>query len=1160
MDNAESMKMSHKLLKEITHDFSKELGCGTYGVVYKGTDANGREVAVKVLRDMAALDVKKFTNEFQTLAKLDHENIVQLVGYCNESEPVVVDYGGRQVAAEKLHVALCFEYVNNGSLGNHISDEKQGLEWHIRYKIIKGICAGLNYLHEGLQEPVLHLDLKPDNILLDKEMVPKIADFGLSRLIGDERTKQTMNKFIGTHGYVPPEYMKSQLLSRAFDIFSLGVIITKIMMGRERYHDIADMPSGRLVQLVHTSWKNRLQETEGLRSRLEVYCQQVKTCIKVASKCLMEGRQQRPTIQQIVATLNKTDMIHSIPSRQIEKFHDGQSTHATRRSIVSVLTSVYCWMHVWGCGLHKRGQHQAKRTGPATCSMAKESTVFFQPRSLPFILLKGITNDFSADRIIGKGIIGDVYKGIYEDGTIIAVKILHKHVRELVQGFERVAASLCHVQHENIVQLVGYCEETEDIVVEHNGRNIVVEMSIRALCFEYVQNGSLERYISDECSGLDWRTRYKIIKGICVGLRHLHEGLPSPIFHMDLTPQHILLDENMTPKIGQFGISTLLEAHSTLRPDTSSLWRYYMAPEYINKGVISNKHDIFSLGVIMLEMITTHPRRRIFQSEEQKKAIELVVGMWRKRLQQETSKARSVEGYCHQVMACILIALKCVEDDRHDRPDIGEVIRALDETETWIHDDSDLLDVHPTDLRFAFKPKKHASCLVQLHNKQDDLVAFRIMCHKSPKRYHTSLPLHGMVPPRCTYTLALMTSKQLKPPPSDSDEALVLWSVAVSHSQELQLKNLSDQASASREYENMFRKAQESADDEMQEVTLKCISAPPPADEEATSSDQLSAQKIEIIATLNAHKVSSVQVHPTEPWILTTHEGGNLRHWNYKTTEVLNSFEDEAFYIAKFIPQEEWIVAGDGNGWIHVFSCDGYQDPTSFEAHDGHIMSLAVHPTDSYVLSSSHDDHLIKLWHWDMHWDFKKAPWACTRTFEGHTDRVSQLVFNREDPGCFASASWDGTVKIWSLNSDVCKTIMSDTHQDGLLCVDFITGADHQHLITGSKDQTAQIWDLEIHRRREYLQGHTDHVSVVYYQPDHQKLITGSLDGTIRIWDATTYRLENIIALNLGAVSDVGYIEELQRIIVGCYQGIAMMEINFHELSIASKGRKQIMP
>ena len=89
----------------------------------QGTNANGREVAVKVLRDMAALDDKEFTNEFQNIAKLDHQNIVQLVGYCKESEPVVVEYDGRQVAAEKLHVALCFEYVNNGSLGNYISGD-----------------------------------------------------------------------------------------------------------------------------------------------------------------------------------------------------------------------------------------------------------------------------------------------------------------------------------------------------------------------------------------------------------------------------------------------------------------------------------------------------------------------------------------------------------------------------------------------------------------------------------------------------------------------------------------------------------------------------------------------------------------------------------------------------------------------------------------------------------------------------------------------------------------------------------------------------------------------------------------------------------------------------------------------------------------------------
>ena len=184
----------------------------------------------------------------------------------------------------------------------------------------------------------------------------------------------------------------------------------------------------------------------------------------------------------------------------------------------------------------------------------------------------------------------------------MAVKILRSRYYPLVDArcFRTEVESFHRVQHENIVQLVGYCEETGKIVVKHNGRNIVVERSNRALCFEYVQNGSLERYISgtalqhfyllifykpeslgiqytcfafaDECSGLDWRTRYKIIKGICVGLRHLHEGLPSPIFHLDLKPQHILLDENMTPKIEHLGISTLLDVYSTPGFGQSSMW------------------------------------------------------------------------------------------------------------------------------------------------------------------------------------------------------------------------------------------------------------------------------------------------------------------------------------------------------------------------------------------------------------------------------------------------------------------------------------------------------------------------------------------------------------------------------------------------------------
>lgn len=186
-----------------------------------------------------------------------------------------------------------------------------------------------------------------------------------------------------------------------------------------------------------------------------------------------------------------------------------------------------------------------------------------------------------------------------------------------------------------------------------------------------------------------------------------------------------------------------------------------------------------------------------------------------------------MERYCSQVKKCIEIALHCVEEQRIKRPHIGDVVRMLDETEQAIHDASKLLDVHPMELRLAFKRKKYASCLLQLCNKEDDPVAFRLVS-KSPTgyQYHKDLPLHGMVPPRCTYTLALTTSKQPQRPQQapDSDEGLVLQSAAVSPRQFL------DQASAIREFESLFNKAQESDDDEVQEVTLNYV-CPPPAEE-----------------------------------------------------------------------------------------------------------------------------------------------------------------------------------------------------------------------------------------------------------------------------------------------------------------------------------------
>ncbi|XP_037443636.1 DELLA protein GAI-like isoform X2 [Triticum dicoccoides] len=268
--SSDSTAVPLDLLLQITDGFSekRKLGGGSFGEVYLGVHPDGQTIAVKKIYDMPGVDEEQFQNEFKNLARLQHRNIVRLVGYCHHIEEVPAMYEGKLVLAEKIHRALCLEYMSNGSLEKYISDECDKYDWHTGYGIIKGICQGLKYLHTKLEPPIYHLDLKPANILLDENMVPRIADFGISRLFGDERTRATKST-LGTQGYLPPEYIRNYLISSKFDIFSLGVVIIKIMAGRAGYYKSAEMSSHEFINV--------------------------------------EDRHKRPTVQNIVDRLNETE-------------------------------------------------------------------------------------------------------------------------------------------------------------------------------------------------------------------------------------------------------------------------------------------------------------------------------------------------------------------------------------------------------------------------------------------------------------------------------------------------------------------------------------------------------------------------------------------------------------------------------------------------------------------------------------------------------------------------------------------------------------------------------------------------------------------------------------------------------------------------------------
>lgn len=325
--SATTREFTLELLKQITDNFSEEhvIGRGGYGVVYKGLLHDGEEIALKKLHYMPGLDDKQFMNEFNNLMRAQHPNIIRLVGYCYGLGHERFKYNGEYIFARVQERILCFEYLQGGSLDKHISDESCGLDWNTRFKIIKGISKGINYLHNGCKDSIYHLDLKPENILLDKNLVPKIGDFGLSRLFQTEKTHIT-SKFMGTMGYMPPEFIDRRAITPKFDVFSFGVIIIRIVAGFEGYSKCEDMSPHEFLEHVHGNWRKRMQET--MSSHIS---EQVITCIEIAFRCVEFDREKRPTIADIV---NEVDKIDNAESLAIAKNSDEQEHTPEKEPVI----------------------------------------------------------------------------------------------------------------------------------------------------------------------------------------------------------------------------------------------------------------------------------------------------------------------------------------------------------------------------------------------------------------------------------------------------------------------------------------------------------------------------------------------------------------------------------------------------------------------------------------------------------------------------------------------------------------------------------------------------------------------------------------------------------------------------------------------------------
>ncbi|KAK3146819.1 hypothetical protein QOZ80_3BG0272570 [Eleusine coracana subsp. coracana] len=291
-------------LNEITNNFTSEiLGSSVFGTVYKGTLPEGGVIAVKMLSDNSPVAHGIiFATEVTNLMAHQHKNIVELVGSSCATQQKVKLHNGRYVIVDMTEKFLCYKYLPLGTLDKHLDDEAKTIDWNTRFNIIKGICQGLHFLHIEAG-PLIHMNLLPSSIWLDNDWVPKIADFGLARLFGQEQTRMNTINVMGKNGYMAPEYLYRGEISSKSDIYSLGMLIIEITTGEKNNADVEDRCARKFVEKVFENWKTDVQITRKYPSLDPNGFQAVKLCILIGLKCVDADRDKRPSIVDIVNKL-----------------------------------------------------------------------------------------------------------------------------------------------------------------------------------------------------------------------------------------------------------------------------------------------------------------------------------------------------------------------------------------------------------------------------------------------------------------------------------------------------------------------------------------------------------------------------------------------------------------------------------------------------------------------------------------------------------------------------------------------------------------------------------------------------------------------------------------------------------------------------------------
>lgn len=280
----------YRFLQHVTKNFSERLGKGSFGPVFKGTLPDGTLIAVKKL-DGVSQGEKQFRAEVSTIGTIQHVNLIRLLGFCSERSMKM----------------LVYEFMPNGSLDRYLfGSTPLTLSWKTRYQIALGIAKGLAYLHEKCRSLIIHCDIKPENVLLGADFMPKIADFGLAKLLGRDFSR-VLTTMRGTIGYLAPEWISGTAITTKADVFSYGMMLFEIISGNRNadWHRQGEQGAGTFfpVLVAMRLPEGKIQDLLGSELSADANLEEVERACKVACWCIQDDENTRPTMGEIVHIL-----------------------------------------------------------------------------------------------------------------------------------------------------------------------------------------------------------------------------------------------------------------------------------------------------------------------------------------------------------------------------------------------------------------------------------------------------------------------------------------------------------------------------------------------------------------------------------------------------------------------------------------------------------------------------------------------------------------------------------------------------------------------------------------------------------------------------------------------------------------------------------------